>query len=341
MGTVKEFPNKGARRGLERALQALGGLVTSRTLPHVVASGALLLLLGVSLLLWIEMKKRFPAIEPASYYGTIEGIFASVDGSPSRFYVERQPGGDEMIVVVVRAGWLPQVVSVVPRSGRSGGDEWMLPLTINGPDGTLSLIGTRAGPGEYVGRAVNSDTGREGSWQLAKIEDMAPVAQRDERELTLWLSLRYELLEVREQIAGLEKQVPAQKAEIDKLSAFISEGTRLRSSADEKFLKVKEQLREAQLELKQLQEEARKLEAQLDLAQRFTGMGRLVSLARESLEREGRWIDSMLRGDVVSTQSEIERAVARAEAVARVKREIQKLQRGTTAPQNGPAQEDS
>jgi hypothetical protein len=298
-----------------------------------VAIGALLLLAAVTFLLWLEMEKRFPAVEPASYYGTIEGVFAAPDKGPSRLYVERQTGNDDMVVVVIRPGWSPQVVSMAARDGRAGARHWMLPLTLQGPDGTLSLIGSSGARGEYLGGVVNLDTGQEGTWRITRIQNETAAASKDGAEEKLWLSLKYELVEVEEQIAALEKQVPIQKAEIDKLTGFITEGERLKSSADEKFLKVKDQLREAQIELKQHQEEARKLENQLELAQRFTGMGRLVSLSRESLEREGRWIDSILRGDIVSSQSEVERGVARAEAVQRVKRDIEKLRRQMSASQ--------
>lgn len=328
MGTIKNFPSRRIESRLARSRELLSGVVSSRTVPNVVAIAALLLLGAVSFLLWLEMRKRFPAIEPASYFGTIEGVFAGVDNSVTRLYVERQGGSDDIVVVIVRAGWEPQIVSAVARDGRAGASEWILPVTVSGPDGTLRLIGTRSAPGEYVGGVVNVDTGKEGSWRISTVGRDTMIEVADGVETKLWLSLKHELAEVDDQIRETERRIPSQKAEIDKLTQFISEGERLKSSADEKFVRVKEQLKEAQSELKRYQEEARKLESQLELAQRFTGMGRLVSLSRETLERDGRWIDSMLRGDAASNQAEVDRAVARAEAILRTKRQIERLRRG-------------
>jgi len=327
MGTIKKFPTPGVKERLAQGREALGGLVTSRTVPNVVAIGALLLLAAVSFLLWLEMRKRFPAIEPASYFGTIDGVFAGADTAPTRLYIERQSGGEDIVVVVVRAGWVPQVVSAVARNGRCGASDWIMPLTVSGPDGTLSLIGTRSGPGEYVGGVVNVDTGKEGQWRITTISRESTASVGDPVDTKLWLSLKHELSEIEDQIRETERKIPAQKNEIDKLTGFINEGERLKSSADEKFIQVKDQLKEVQSELNRAQEEARKLDAQLELAQRFTGMGRLVSLSRETLERDGRWLDSMLRGDVVSSETEVDRAVARAEAIVRTKRQIERLKR--------------
>lgn len=327
MGTIKKFPSTGVRQRLARGRDALGTLVTSRSVPNLVAIGALLLLGAVSFLLWLEMRKRFPAIAPASYFGTIEGVFASADTAPTRLYIERQGSGDDLVIVVVRAGWEPQVVSAVAGSGRRNGGDWIMPVTVSGPDGTLSFIGTQSARGEYVGGVVNIDTGKEGRWRIATIGRDSSIEAADGSETKLWLALKHELAEVEAEIKDTERKIPEQKAEIDKLTTFISEGERLKASADEKFIQVKDQLKDAQSELKRYQEEARKLDAQLDLAQRFTGMGRLVSLSRESLERDGRWIDSMLRGEIVSTQGDVDRAVARAEAIVRTKRQIERLRR--------------
>lgn len=301
-----------------RARSALPGLVSSRVLPHVIAILSLGLLALVSFLLWAEMTRRFPRLEPGSYFGSISGVFSSA-GLESRFYVEYEGAGSELVLVVPRPGWSPQAVPVGDPSAEAIGE--LTPLTIPGPDGALRFIGSRSGPGEYVGGVVNLDTGLEGSWRLSRVE-AAPTDTSRDVEIRHWLALKGELADVVEEIKSTERRVPAQKTEIEKLTKFIEERERLRSSADGKFEEVKEALRVAQAELNALQGEARALEAELELAQRFTGMGRLVSLSRESLEREGRWLDSMLRSDVVSSQPDIEVAAERAAKIVKLKREI-------------------
>jgi len=201
------------------------------------------------------------------------------------------------------------------------GDGWLSPVTLSGPDGALRLIGAPSGPGEYVGGVVNIDTGLEGRWWIQRVESLDTPADGD-TEIRHWLALKNELSDITAEIRAIEKRIPDQKVEIEKLTTFIEERERLKSSADDKFEEVKDSLRGSQGELKRLQDEARKLEAELELAQRFTGMGRLVSLSRESLEREGRWIDSMLRSDIVSSQRSVEVAAARAVKITTLKKEI-------------------
>ena len=66
----------------------------------------------------------------------------------------------------------------------------------------------------------------------------------------------------------------------------------------------------------------KKLDRQVELAYRVTGMGRLVSLARESLEREGRWQESMLRVGSADIPPEVLEQSAKAERILEIKRLI-------------------
>lgn len=303
-----------------RLRAGLPGMVSSRGLPHVIAVLSIGLLTLVSFLLWLEVRRRFPVVEPGSYFGSLSGVFTSINGE-SPLYLEHQAGRAGLVLVVPRPGWAPQDIPLGTEDHGLADAGWISPVTVSGPDGTLRFIGARSGPGEYSGGVVNIDTGFEGHWSVRRVESSPTSTDRD-AEIRHWLALKGELSDVGEEISLIERRIPDQKAEIEKLTTFIEERERLKSSADDKFEEVKESLRESQVELRELQDEARKLEAELDLAQRFTGMGRLVSLSRESLEREGRWIDSMLRSDIVSSQRNVEVAVARATKIAALKRDI-------------------
>ena len=328
--------SRGARGAAqrERLSGGVGRALASPALAHIVAILAVVLLALVSFLLWLEMTKRFPAVEPGGYFGSSEGVFPAGSSGASRLYVERQPGSEELYFIVMRPGWSPQVVTGTARSSEPAHGDWLLPITVTGPDGALSFIGSKVGPGEYAGGVTHLESRTDGEWRLHRLEAAPELASKDTADIRLWLALKRELAEVNEEIRGVEQRVPVQKAEIEKLTSFITERERLKSSADEKFQAVKEELKEAQRELKQNQDHARKLEAQLELAQRFTGMGRLVSLARESLEREGRWIDSMLRADIVSSQRDVDLAAVRAAAIVKIKREIAERRAAVAALKN-------
>src|SRR5262249_34294030 len=110
--------------------------------------------------------------------------------------------------------------------------------------------------------------------------------------------------------------------EVEKLSAVITEGQKLKNTADEKFAAVQKELEAAQTELKQKQERAKELEKKLDLALQVTNAGRLVALARESLDRDGRWIDSMTRVAADTSSPEVDVAVEKGERVLALKEAI-------------------
>jgi len=70
-----DLPPPEAPAGLSRSMGELARvLVTSPAIPHIIAAVALGALAVVSGLLWMEMKRRFPIIEPGSYVGSVEGL---------------------------------------------------------------------------------------------------------------------------------------------------------------------------------------------------------------------------------------------------------------------------
>ena len=278
-------------------------------------------LLVVSYLLWHEWSQRFPLLAPGAYMGSLFGALgAEADGrSPGavNFYVEKAERSDDLLFVVLRAGWKPQIVSGIA----AGSSAEILPVVLTGEDGKYTFTGTRAGPDSYAGRFWSAQ--RKGGWKLVRIpaEGLSPDAQ-SLKELKLRLLLRDELAEVEAKILEAETAVPAQRKEIERLTAFVTEGDRLRAKANEKYAAVHAELRQTQQTLKERRDEARKLTETLRISQKLPGSGKLVALARESLEREGRWIDSMLKSSHSRTPEDVEEALARGEKILAIKREI-------------------
>ena len=324
----------------------LANFSRTATVPHMVAFLSLILLALVTFLLWLEMKKRFPMLPPGVYVGKIEGIFKD-DGvnADVRFLVERSSDSDDLALVVVRPGWVPQVVSAAlpEREGGMGttaAQDWLLPITVAGIDGKLRFVGSKVGPAEFVGRVQNIETDVDGSWSLAKVRAIPSSSDPQEiQEIRHWLFMKAELGEVERQISEAQAEAPRQQKEIEKLTGFVTEGERLKSSAEEKYVEVKDLLSDLKNKVKGRQEEARGLEEQTMLSQRLTGMGRLVSLARESLEREGRWVESMLRADSGSLSPDVEDALRQSEKVQKLREQLA-IERGKIAALRAPGAGD-
>lgn len=292
------------------------------SVPYLVFVLGLGLLLLVGILFWLQVSERFPLIEKGSYLGLISGVFEERK-KPIRFYLERRSDHDELFVVVMRPGWTPELVSSVVSGQSKDESQWVLPVIIGGPEGRLKLVGQANGDGVYAGTVYNLEDGKRGSWELKRIrneETTLPV--QDDDEVRHWLLLKLELDGVEKQIGSFAELVPKQREEIEKLTAVITEGEGLKTRANEKFDKVRAELNDVRKVLKDKQEEAQKLAQRVEISQRVTGVGKLVSLARESLEREGRWLESMLNATGVETSSEFERAVETGEKILVLKNEI-------------------
>jgi len=163
----------------------------------------------------------------------------------------------------------------------------------------------------------------ESSWVLQAIREENP-SRDDSRlaEMRLWLLLDSELKDVSNQIVLAERRVPEQRLEIERLTQVLGEGQKFRSKANEKFTLAQQELKQAQAALLAKREEVAGLEAAYDLAQRVTPMGRLVSLSRESLEREWRWVDSAIKSQGPVQTEEFLAAIEKGEKILVLKREI-------------------
>lgn len=306
----------------QKSNSADGKTAVRRFLPHIVAVLALISLLIVSTLLWLEIKRRFPMLEPGGYFGVIQGAFPDQD-EQLRFYVERPPEGDDLFFCILKDGWKPQIVSAVMRSGDSD-NGWLLPVTVVGERAKLKFIGARTGPGSYRGSVTNLADAAEGAWTLDAVKDSPSVmSPNDVDDLRLWLRKRAELAEVEAAIREAEARVPQQKADIEKLTEFISERGQVQASADAKFRSAKDELAHTKRELEERQDRLRKLQERIEISQRVSPSGKLAMLSRESLERDARWAESILRTSGAETVAGLDVAVERGEKVIALKREIE------------------
>lgn len=276
----------------------------------------------VSVLLWMERRNRFPAMAPGLYAGSIGGIFADESEPPALLLMQAFEDGDTLLISV--AGQEPSAKILVGIK-QEGSLESILPLTFESLGGALRFMGSQAGDHIYEGTVVNLDLGKRGRWevQLVSSGDVS-IASRKQEQLKLWLRLKEELGQTEQEFTEIQKQLPDQRAEVEKLSAAITEGTKLKSSAEEKYNAVQRDLEMVQKELAEKQERAKKLEGKLTLAQQVTPAGRLVALVHQTAEREARWMESMLRAGGEVSSPEVEAALTQGAKVLELQQQIER-----------------
>ncbi len=287
-------------------------------MPHVIAGVCFLCLLLVTSWLYVEVKQRFPKLPQGTYIGSVDRLFSD-SGEPVKLYVESTPS-NELYFVLLRKGWQPQMTTMVSRGGEQS--EWLHPVVVTNGEAKLKFTGRADGQG-YVGYVFEQEGDRRGTWKLTRVPQKSSETSAAEiKDTEAWVHLKAELAGVEAGIRRAEKIVPQQQREIEQLTAFITEGDNLRRRADEKFREKTRDLQNAQEELRKTQEVARELEKRLILAQSVTRMGNLVSLSRQSLERENRWFDSALNSELPPTGEDFEAAVERAKKIVGVKKAI-------------------
>jgi len=291
--------------------------------PYTILSVLVLALAVVSLRLWLERQERFPFLEEGEYHGAITGLFDN-PRLPTKFLVRKLSGAPEFQLVLLRPDWPAQIERASSPGDDSSTGQDFFPLIISHDGKSIKLSGVQNAPGSFSGRAVDQSNGQTGSWTLSRYRPKNDALSDEEQsELKSWLALRGELSQIDAQIVEMEELVPKQKEEIERLTEYVTEGVSLKRKADTKFNAVKEEIKSAKERLKLRQDEAKELEEKIDLSQRVTATGKLVSMSRDSLEREGRWIESMLKVNPGREEdSDLQNEVERAEKVLDLKRQI-------------------
>lgn len=278
---------------------------------------SLLLLIGVGYwYFYVSSQQRFPKLPEGSYLGRIYEIFSD-EPSGVQFFVESLPS-EELLFSLQHPKWKQQRVTMV--LGDSQGN-WLHPIVIVGSDTKLKFIGKSNG-GIYQGSVATQDGSKKGRWELTMISSPDHNALEDLTKLEEWLTLKLQSERLSQEILASKRSVSEQNKEITKLTNFITDVDSLKARAEKKFREVTEKISEEEKVLKQKEKEAQVVENQLVLAQVVTDMGKLVSLSRQTLERENRWIDSVLGSALPPLGEDFQLAVEQAKKIIGVKKAI-------------------
>ena len=291
-----------------------------------VSSGVVVLaLLAVTLLLVREWGQRFPVLVPGVYRGSIRDI----GPQPIGFVVERSVDTTSLWVTILEGNFQPVLVSAVPVDPEQPAAAW-LPLmvtealsstdSIRSPR-SLRFIGVSEGEGRFSGKVYDSAARTRGRWVL---EPYSFPSRSTDKELEVWTRLRAESAEVEKQVQTLRAEVPKQQAEIDRLTSFVTDAEKLRARAEQKYQSLLTTIETQKKEMQVRREELAATQERLRIAQRVTRSGRLVSLSRESLDRDFRWFDTFRSTEI---PPELRPSLERAELVQSLLKEAEGLRK--------------
>ncbi len=291
---------------------------------HILAGAALLLVILIASLWWSRTLEQFPVLPEGIYQGKLTGLWPdSSSDKPSEIkLLAHSDGSDQLYFVVDRPGWAPQFLAPVAGALAVPKSSWLPPMALSSSRERLTFAGRDAGSGKYSGRVRLASNDQLGHWEL-QILSAATVDQPPEnfdQHVALFLNLR----NLQNELERQEQFVKVQTQEINRFSDFITDGERFRERANERYNEVNTKLTQEKEVVARLRLQAQKLEAQVLLAQKLTERGLLVNLARDSLDREARWIQSLFNSEVLPGNAEFITAVQRADKTQRLREEIAK-----------------
>lgn len=287
----------------------------------------LFILLGIAALvllctlLWMNFDRSFPDLAPGSYLGTIDGVV--MDGEPVNglnIYLERARHDDKLFVALFRPDWAPKVIPLTKSEDKTADTG---PLYIKGEYNALKLSGALVKDGEYSGIAINPENRSEGVWHIELVKS-SPLSFdiQTERKLKALLAAKQQLFALDTESELLREEVENKQEEIESLKELLADGDAIRRHADERFMAANTEFNDLQKKIEAKREILTELERQFKLAERVTKRGKLTFLARESLARENRWIDSMLKAPMNRSSADLQKALTHANEVLKLQKDI-------------------
>lgn len=276
---------------------------------------ALLIVIAASsaALIWFISSTRAPSLPVFS-----PGIFAGKIAIDRQLDLVALKRGDTLIIAVADKEWPP----VSRLNNRSGGETADV-FEILSPSGPVFLSGEREDSGIFSGEVLDRNQKRIGTWNLQPLAEQDFLkTEKNLDALSRFLRLNAELHQVNSQISASEVTVERQKSEIQRLSAYLTEGKSLKQDSDQTYNEKRAELAALQQVKEKKLKEAASLKEKFEISQRFSGMGKLVYLSRSILDAEKAWLNSMYESAAGNLDRDFEELVARAERIMTIKNEI-------------------
>jgi hypothetical protein len=232
-----------------------------------------------------DFNRTFPQLRPGVYGGTIvpEGRH-----DPIPWWVESVVGSPDILVALGVAGVPAQRGVVVEPSSKT-----RLPLIVSGPERRFRIIGREEDDGTYEGDYTDPITSERGTWRLKRYE--IPSLEKGTRDdLVDWVSVWQALRTVELKIEEVKNSYDTDEERIEKLHRYAVEGDSLQKAADSRLSSTASTLQDVKKINVAKKGQLDELLRNIDISKRVSSEGRLVELSRESIAREGRWIERAL-----------------------------------------------
>lgn len=232
-----------------------------------------------------NFNRAFPQLRPGIYGGTL--VPEDGDG-PFPFWVESVVGTPDILVSLGVAGVPAQRAVVVEPSSKT-----RLPLIVTGVERRFRIIGREDDNGTYEGDYSDPITSERGTWRLKRYE-VPPLERSARDDLVEWVNTWQALGLVETKIEEIKNVYDSDEYRIEKLHRYAVEGDSLKKAADSRLSSTTSALEDLKKANAAKKSELDELLRNIDISRRVSNEGRLAELSRETIVREGRWIEKAL-----------------------------------------------
>jgi hypothetical protein len=232
-----------------------------------------------------DFNRAFPQLRPGVYAGT---LIPDDSADPIPWSVESTVGSPDIFVSVGMDGVPAQRGVVVEPSSKT-----RLPLIISGSDRRFRIIGREDDNGTYEGDYSDPITSERGTWRLKRYE-LPPLEKGLRDDLVDWVTTWQALRSVEIKIEEVKNTHDADEQRIEKLHRYAVEGDSLQKAANSRLSSTASALEDLKRKNATQKSELDEALRNIDISKRVSTEGRLVELSRESIAREGRWIEQAL-----------------------------------------------
>ncbi|MCB0336453.1 MAG: hypothetical protein KDD62_09105, partial [Bdellovibrionales bacterium] len=272
----------------------------------IMAVGCLLSLIVLLSWAWLGVKEKFPVLGEGVFVGTL-----ALGGDTAKPWVVVQRSDGSRVVGLSLDEW-----TQIPLASNYQGAELRL-TTAHGP---LSFYGHQEGDG-FVG-GVRQSGKSKGQWALFSVGQFRYHDIEDTKTELYWLNLASEHAILQNKVASLKQEIASVSVEREQIEKALTDTRALKKDGDEKLRATKAEQTSLETRLKEQRAMLKDLENKMFLSQRITPRGKLVSLAREGLQRERRWAESLERSGGFDRSQDMVEAYERGLKILDLRREI-------------------
>jgi hypothetical protein len=288
----------------------------SRKTSFLLATFGLALVIACGTLFFLRFNQHFPLIQSGAYIGELSGLEFEQSQSKLRFYLEKPKDAKPLLVAFLTE---EAEVQLVEEHFGQPGQKRSKPLTLRTKEGSIHLVGAKVSDSHYSG--TFSLNGQQGRWSMRALKE-APVYDLNSPDFLNRARIADRMNSVFESINEQERAIILATQRKSEIESLISDKDALRQRSAAHYQQELENMASLELHYNSLRQQVAELKSQVELARNVTSKGRLVSLARESLDRENRWLETMLKSEPSAEYLRQQEATLRAREILEINRNI-------------------